>query len=58
VTCSPLVDASGEQVTVENFVQNPRVRSLAAAVAAARRTAAARPAASQPSPPRGELSPK
>ena len=54
----PLVDASGEQVTVENFVQNPRVRSLAAAVAAARRAASARPAATQPSPPRGELSPK
>lgn len=42
----PLIDAGGEPVTVERFIQNPRVRSLAAAVAAARRAAAARLAAS------------
>jgi len=33
----PLIDASGKPVTVVSFTQNPRVRSLAAAVRAARR---------------------
>ena len=59
-TVANLVAATGRRAisVAGDLVDLDVVRSLAAAVAAARRAAAARPAASQPSPPRGELSPK